>query len=341
MMKHLLLTALIITVALGSDPAEAVTFKLATLAPNGSTWMKEMQAAANDITKQTDERVKFKFYPGGVMGSAKSVLRKMRINQLQGGAFTAGDLAEIYPDIQIYTLPFLFRSYDEVDYVRGKMDEEIRKGIEKHGVTLLGMAEGGFAYIMSNTPITTLNELSSKKVWLPEGDKIVQVIYKIIGIAAVPLSLANVYTGLQTGMIDTVGTSATGAVALQWYTKIKYVTDIPLMYLTGNLVLDQKAFHQLTERDQAIVRRVMYDAMAKLGKINRQNEQDARHALEKQGIIFVTVNQEERQRSEDVAKQAIEALGKMGVYTQEMYKVLEKHLNDFRRQHRSSSNADQ
>lgn len=336
-----LLSVLIITVTLGFNPAEAVTFKIATLAPNGSTWMKEIEAAADNITKQTQERVKFKFYTGGVMGSAKSVLKKMRINQLQGGAFTAGELAEIYPDIQIYTLPFLFRSYDEVDYVRGEMDRVIAKGIEKQGMILLGMSEGGFAYIMSNTPINTINQLSSKKVWLPEGDKIIQTIYEILGIAPVPLSLADVYTGLQTGMIDTIGTSTMAAIALQWHTKIKYVSDIPLMYLIGNLVLAQKAFRQLSETDQNIVRQVMNDAMTKLGKINRQSEQEARLALEKQGIAFVAISEEERQRAENVAKQAIKALGKMGIYTEEMYKLLEMHLNNFRSQHNLPANASQ
>ena len=336
-----LLTVLIVTITFGLNLAEAVTFKIATFAPNGSTWMKEIQAAAENVKKQTNGRVKFKFYTGGVMGSSNSVLKKIRINQLQGGAFTAGDLAEIYTDIQIYNLPFLFRSYDEVDYVRGKMDEVIRKGIEKQGMILLGMSEGGFAYFMSNTPINTIDELKNKKVWLPEGDKITQTAYSILGIAPVPLSIADVYTGLQTGMIDTVGTSAMGAIAFQWHTKIKTVSDIPLMYLTGNLVLDQKALNQLTESDQAIVRQIMNDAMTKLGKINRQSEQEARHALEKQGISYVHISKEERQRAENVAKQAIEELGKMGIYTHEMFKLLETHLNNFRSQHSSPTNASQ
>ena len=336
-----LFTAFIITMVLGLNSADAVTFKIATLAPNGSTWMKEIQAATDAITKQTNDRVKFKFYTGGVMGSSNSVLKKMRINQLQGGAFTAGDLAEIDPDIQIYTLPFLFRSYDEVDYVRGKMDDVIRKGFEKQGMILLGMSEGGFAYIMSDTPINSVNELKNKKVWLPEGDKIIETAYAILDIAPVPLSLADVYTGLQTGLIDTVGTSAMGAIAFQWYTKVKYVSDIPLMYLTGNLVLDQKAFNQLSENDQAVVRNVMNDAMKKLDKINRHSEQEARHALEKQGIAFVTISKEERQRAEEVAKQANDKFAKMGIYTQEMYGLLESHLNTFRSQHNSSANANQ
>lgn len=336
-----ILTAIFLTLSLGLQTAEAVTFKMATLAPNGSTWMNEIQAAADKISEQTSGRVKFKFYTGGVMGSASSVLKKIRISQLHGGAFTSGELSEVYPDIQIYALPFMFRSYDEVDYVRSKMDAAIQAGIEKQGMILLGMSDGGFAYIMSDTPIKAVEQLRDKKVWLPEGDTIIQTVFETIGITPVSLPLADVYTGLQTGMIDTIGTSAMGAIAFQWHTRVKYVSDIPLVYLTGNLVIDAKAFNKISSSDQTIVRDVMRETMTKLGKINRQNDAQARLALEKQGIKFVSISKQEWQRSQDIAKQSIDKLGKNDFFTQEMYKLLLSNLNDYRQQHGATANAGQ
>jgi TRAP-type C4-dicarboxylate transport system substrate-binding protein len=339
-MKQILSTILL-TISLGFHSAEAVTFKMATLAPNGSTWMNEIQAATDKISAQTEGRVKFKFYTGGVMGSASSVLKKIRINQLHGGAFTSGELSEIYPDIQIYALPFMFRSYAEVDYVRSKMDEAIQAGMEKQGMILLGISGGGFAYIMSDTPISAVDQLRNKKVWLPEGDAIIQTVFKTIGMAPVSLSLADVYTGLQTGMIDTIGTSAMGAIAFQWHTRVKYVSDIPLIYLTGNLVIDEKAFKKISASDQRIVRSIMLDTMHKLGKINRQNDEQARLALQKQGIQFVSISKQEWQRSQEVAKQSIDELGKQGIFTEAMYKLLLTNLSDYRQQHGTSANASQ
>lgn len=333
------MTTLLLLALLGLQTVHAATFKMATVAPNGSAWMTEIQRAADSIAQQTQGRVKFKFYTGGIMGSAKSVLKKIRINQLQGGAFTTGNLAEVYPDIQVYSLPFLFRSYAEVDYVRSKMDNMLRQGMAKRGMVLLGMSDGGFAYFMSNTPISAVAALRDKKVWLPEGDQIIQKTFEVIGIAPVPLSLADVYTGLQTGMIDTIGTSSTGAIAFQWHTRIKYVSDIPLVYLMGNLILKQKAFNTLSPGDQAIVSQVMGAAMSKLGKINRRNNMQARKALQKQGIRFVSISPTERQRSEAIAKRAIAALIKKGILSATMYQQLEKYLQDFRRQHSAATNG--
>ena len=91
-----------------SSPTLAATLKIATLAPAGTTWMKEIKKGASEIKKKTEGRVKFKFYPGGVMGNDKSVHRKIKIGQLHGGAFTSGGLSQVYPDIQALSLPMMF-----------------------------------------------------------------------------------------------------------------------------------------------------------------------------------------------------------------------------------------
>ena len=112
-------------------PANAKVIKIASISPDGTLWMKEMRAGAADIKKRTQGRVTIKFYPGGVMGSDSNVLRKIRIGQLQGGAIPAGSFSGIDPDIDIYGLPYLFSSLEQVDYVRKRMDEDLIKGLEK------------------------------------------------------------------------------------------------------------------------------------------------------------------------------------------------------------------
>jgi TRAP-type C4-dicarboxylate transport system substrate-binding protein len=336
MKQHHHILVLLIILFLIAPGAQAYTFKIATLAPDGTTWMKEIRAAAQTIAQRTDDRVQFKFYTGGVMGNEKSVLKKMRIQQLHGGAFSVSGLAEVYPDIQIYSLPFLFRSYAEVDYVRSKMDDEIGKGLAQNGMILFGMSDGGFAYLMSDTPIRSIDQLKDKKLWLPEGDVITQTVYEIANLASVPLPLSDVYTGLQTGMIDTIGTSPMGAIAFQWHTGIKYVTDIPLFYLLGQFVMDKRAFNKISPSDQTIVLEVMQTVMSKLSDLNRKDDAKARTALQNQGIEFLRINAEEQHRWEAIAKQSTEALGKKGVYTQQMYNLLIQYLSDFRSRNQTS-----
>ncbi|MCZ6784921.1 MAG: TRAP transporter substrate-binding protein DctP [Proteobacteria bacterium] len=310
--------------------ASARTFKIATLSPDGTAWMEEMRKGGVEIERRTEGRVKIKFYPGGVMGSDQTVLRKIRVGQLHGGAFPGGALVEVYNDMQIYSLPFLFRSLAEVDYVRERMDPLIRAGLEKRGLVAVGLSEGGFAYLLSSHPLESRDDLSGRKVWIPEGDEISRIALETGGISPVPLPLSDVYTGLQTGLIDTVASSPIAVIALQWHTKVGYLTDVPLMYLFGTLALDKKSFGKLSKGDQAIVREVLGATFERLDRDNRKGNEAARDALQNQGIEFVSPTDEERDRWRSIAAEAIVKYKGRNLYSEEMFQVIQGHLRDYR-----------
>ena len=269
-----------------ATPLQAVTLKIATVAPDGTSWMKAMRQAAKEIKKETDGRVKLRFYPGGVMGNDKSVLRKIRVGQLHGGAITSGGLSNLYPDIQIYSLPFLFRSAKEVDYVRKQMDEKLIAGLKSKGFVSYGLIEGGFAYLMSQTPFSSAEALKQLKIWAPEGDKLSYNAFKSIGVTPVPLAITDVLTGLQTGLIDTVGTTPIGAIALQWHARIKHLADVPLTYIYASLVIKERALKKVSAADRALLQQVLSKTFRELSQLNRQDNNGARKALQKQGISF-------------------------------------------------------
>ena len=329
--------ALFAGLLLGSPASPALDFKIATVAPDGTLWMQELRKGAEEIARRTDGRVVFKFYPGGSMGSDRNVLRKIRAGQLHGGMLTAGALSEIYPDTQLYSLPFLFRSYEELDYVRTRMDKTIAQGIEAQHFVTFGLSDGGFGYIMSNTPTRRIDDLKGQKIWVPEGDDIARAMFETLGVSTIPLPLTDVLTGLQTGLITTVGSSAGGAIALQWHTKMKYVTDAPAMYLYGALVVDKKAYARLSSADQAIVRDVMERQFIGLNRQYRIDDRNAREALRRQGIEFLSMTPDELARLRSAADQTIEKLGKKGIYTPALYKTLRGHLDSYRRQHPAPS----
>jgi TRAP-type C4-dicarboxylate transport system substrate-binding protein len=260
--------------------AWARTLKIATIVPDGSSWLTEMRKAGDEIKQKTAGRVKLKFYPGGVMGTDKTVLRKVRVGQLQGGAFTSGALASVYPDIELYSLPLLFRDYEEVDFVRSRLDEKLKAGLARNGFEALAITDGGFAYVLSQKPIRKVEDMAGTRVWLVEDDKMTDVALRMAGVAPVPLPIADVYTALQTGLVDTVAAPPIGAIAFQWHTRVRYLTDVPIMYLAGIFAVDKKAFSRISARDRKIVREVIFAAAKRLDIENRADEINAREALE-------------------------------------------------------------
>ena len=312
-------------------PVLARTLKIATLSPDGTAWMRELRQGAKEIEERTAGRVKLKFYPGGVMGNDQTILRKIRIGQLQGGAFAGGGLVEVYNDMQVYSLPFLFNSYDEVDYVRERMDPLIRNGLEDHGFVAVGLSEGGFAHLLSSHALRSREDLDGRKVWVPQGDELSRIALETAGISPVPLPISDVYTGLQTGLIDTIASSPIGAIAFQWHTKVRYFTDVPLMYLFGTLAFAKKAFDKLSDTDRFVVNDVMGPIFKRLDGENRRDNEAAKEALQNQGIELVTPTAEEMERWRSIAREAELRYEGKNLYSDEMYEILKGHLRDFRR----------
>lgn len=319
-MKRNLLAALALgfLATTAAPTLQAQTLKIATLSPDGSGWMTKMRAGAADIKTRTEGRVEFKFYTGGTMGNDKAVLNKIKIGQLQGAAVSGGSLADAARDIQAYSLPLKFRSFDEVDYVRAKMDPLLSKQLEDGGFVNFGFAEGGFAYAMSkNAPVPSIPALRKQRVWIPDNDHQSEEAMKVFQVTPVPLSLADVLPSLQTGIIDTVASSPIATVALQWHTQVKYLTELPLSYFVGTLAIDKKSFQRLSPADQAVVRDVMGKIFHEIDEQNRKDNLSAYNALLKQGIKPVKPNAQELAEWEKYAELASQQMVKDGIVSQQ------------------------
>ena len=323
-----IITLMLIVIITGQ--AQAMRFKIATLSPEGSVWMQKMREGAEELARKTENRVKIKYYPGGVMGDDKAVLRKIRIGQLHGGALVGGSLSRFYPDNQIYSLPLMFRSFKEIDYIRKHLDQRIVEGLEKGGFVTFGIAEGGFAYVMSTVPIRTVEEMRRQKVWIPDNDPMILEAVKAFDITPFLLSIADVRAGLQTGLINTVTTPPIGAVALQWHTQIKYLMYEPFLYIYGVLAVDSKAFAKISTRDQRIFREIMGRVFRELDRLNRQDNVKALEALRKQGVKFIKPSAQALEKwcrdAEAVPKRLIQT----GKLSQRMVDTLESLLKDYR-----------
>ncbi len=309
----------------------ATDLKLATVAPEGSGWMKDLRAAGLQVRDRTGGRVNLKFYGGGIQGDDRKVLRKIRIGQLQGGMFTSNGLEERYPDILIYGLPMLFNSQEEVDYVRQKVDATLTAGLEKVGFVSYGFAGGGFAYFMTGKPVTGLADLRGQKIWVPEGDQTSFVAMRALRLSPVVLPITDVLTGLQTGLLDIVATPPVGAVILQWYTKTKFVTRQPLSYTLGVLAIDRGALQAVSAADQAVLREVISGLYKRLDAQNRIDNIKAEQALMANGLQFVAPNASEIPEWRAAISAAMDEMAAKGAFSAELLAEVRRHLQDYRK----------
>jgi TRAP-type C4-dicarboxylate transport system substrate-binding protein len=256
-------------------------------------------------------------------------MQKIKIGQLHGGDFTPTDFQDRLPDLNIYGLPFVFESLDEVDYVRSKMDAELEKEIASAGFVTFGFA-GDFAIILSNSPVRGLDDLRGKKVWLPEGDEISDRALKRLQLVPSSKPLSDVMTGLKTGLFDVVAIPPAAAVALQWHTAVNYFTDVPVIYAMQFLAIRNNVFDRLSPGDQAIVSDVLRDVYRELDRQSPQDADNAKEALVNNGIEEIEADSAEFQQIRDVMADNNQVMARQGMFSAEVLKTLQSHLDQYR-----------
>lgn len=319
-----------------SSIASAYTLKFATLMPAGTAWSKIIDDWVSTVEEKSGGRIKIKMYSGGVMGDEPDVLRKIRKGQLHGGLFTGYGIGRIYSPARVLEMPFLFKTVEESDYVREQIMPELETGFRENGFELLGWPEVGFIHFFSTQPITSVDDIKKRRIWLWQGDPLGEAFFKAANIDPIPLSIMDVYTQLSAkhGSIDTVYTSTFGALALQWYSKLKYATRIPLTNAIGGIVVSNRFFKKLPADLQQILKSTSRTMSIDIRKNAREENRKSIAILEKNGIEFMLdwdeVNMDEILEIRDNAAAYLEDTNYIPAST---FDKTEKILTEYRSQH--------
>ncbi len=315
--------------SLGAPVTAQTVLKIATLAPEGSSWIIALRQIDAEIRSETDGQVRLKIYAGGVQGDEDVMLRKIRIGQLHAAGLGGPGISHVLPDVLALEMPFLFENYDEVDYVLGKTEDYYRKAFQYAGFVLLGWSDLGFVYIMSQQPIRSVEDLSRHKVWRLQDEPITGVLFEKAGVTSVPLTIPDVLLGLQTNLIDVVYASPAAAIVLQWFTRVKYYTDLPINYSIGAFLVQQKAFDRLTATQQ---RRLLEISARHIGAHNRRSRTDNRDALQimrREGIAAVASPPEAVESFQQLVRESTpELIGH--AFSRQAHAMVHRHLDEFR-----------
>lgn len=272
------------TLAHGADP---FVIKFATVAPEGSAWMKTMRELDGAIKEKTGGQVVFRIYAGGVAGDELDVLRKIRIGQIHAAAFSGVGFGEILPMVRVMDLPFLFKNPEEVDRVHTEMEEHFSSRFREKGFELLAWAEVGNVHLFSQEPIRKVRDMARLKVWAWSGDPIAKETFSAMGTSPIPLTIADVLTSLNTGMIDTVYAPPLGAIALQWHRSVKYMTALPLAHSTGAVLLSSSFLQKIPPALAGTVRAELRGAMSRLTRDLRAQNDESISILAKGGLTIL------------------------------------------------------
>jgi TRAP-type C4-dicarboxylate transport system substrate-binding protein len=313
--------------------AGPIVIKMATLAPEGSSWYKVLRNMGEGWKKATNGAVVLRIYPGGVSGDEDAVIRKMRVGQLQAAAITGIGLS--YLDRSFYALhvPMMYESDEEFGYVRDRLSPVLESRLEEKGMIVLNWGDAGWVHFFAKKPFTRPSEVKAMKLFISAGDTNLIQLYKETGFNPVPLSSIDILPGLQTGLIDAFDTTPLAALAFQWFGLAPHMADLRWVPLTGATIIDRNAWLGIPENLRPKILEAAREAGKNLhGEIRWLND-EAVKVMVKNGLKVSHVPPEAlaewRKTVEDVYPRI---RGK--IIPTDMFDAARKYRDEFRAAHR-------
>lgn len=329
MMRTLLIAALLMAFA---APAQAkVTVKLATLAPEGTSWFKALRQIGDEWSRISGGEVEVKIYAGGVVGNESQMVRKMRIGQVHGGQITNVGLADFDHAAQVIQTPLLIHDNAELDHVMAKMTPVFEERLREKGVVVLNWGDAGWVHFFTGEPMKTPADAPKFKMYAYEGDPAAVKLFDSFGFNSVVMTATDVLPSLQSGLIDAFPATRLGGLSLQWFALAKNMLDVPWAPLVGATVISTDVWAAIPEQYHAEFMKAARQVGSDMGQTIRRQDVKAVSVMEKYGL---TVHQ-----VDDATRAAWNKLGeatwpivRSEMVPPDVFDAVVQHLQEFRAQ---------
>jgi TRAP-type C4-dicarboxylate transport system substrate-binding protein len=313
---------------------EPRVIRVASPAPEGTAWAREAHAFARDLEQLTHGSLKVKFYFGGITGDELQTTERIRRGQLDGMASGGMACMRLAPSMRVLRVLGVFQSREESAYVSGRLRATLDEEFAKAGFVNMGELGIGPDMFFTREPVRSLADLKKLKLWNWDLDPIYEAELKAMGLNIVQLPLTEAAKAYQEGRIDGFIAVPAAALAFQWSTQAKYLSDLHVGFLRGCFLTSTRSWDLLTVEQQNAFREANARVAARLEQLGReQDEALMRGGFQKQGLQIVTAPAELRSVFFEQARAVREKLGEQLVPAALLQRVLGM-LADFRAEHR-------
>jgi TRAP-type C4-dicarboxylate transport system substrate-binding protein len=281
---------------LRAEETAQVVIKVATMAPRSRELGLRAARYNSRLAEETNGRVQFRTYWGGVAGDDTTVMRKLRTGQIDAAPVGTDILSRYIRQATVLIAPQTFFNYRQVDAVRKELAPEFNKEAYQNGIKVISWWDAGRVRIFSKKPITTFADLRTGRPWLYPSSTLLREFYNMITVTGIPLDLSEVYGGLQTGMIDTVWISPVLASVFRWSSHTPYMSESAVNVIQGAFILRRPTWEGLSEQDRAIIEKITAEQSAKSQRDFREDDDKSYLKLQNRGIRTVPFKNPEEWR---------------------------------------------
>ncbi len=259
--------------------------RLATVMPSGTSYHQILQQMGQSWRQAPGGGVNLTIYAGSSMGGEADIVRRMRQNQLQAGMLSVVGLSDIDKGVTALSyMPMMFRSLDELDYVRDQLRAELEKKLLDKGFVTLFWGDAGWVKFFSKEPVVRPADLRKLKLFAWAGDNYQIDLMKTVGFQPIPLETSDILPGLQTGLISAISTAPFYALATQVYGPAPHMLDMSWAALVGATIVNVKAWESIPAATRAVLQKAADDAGVQMRKRGRQEAEDSVQTMVKRGL---------------------------------------------------------
>jgi TRAP-type C4-dicarboxylate transport system substrate-binding protein len=309
---------------------QAQTIKLGSLAPEGSPWDRALRRIAADWQVASGGRLKVNVFAGGIAGDEPSMIRKIRINQLQAAAITGVGLGSIVDDFYAVQLPFVVRTSGEMEYVMAELEPTFNRMLEEKGFTLVAWFLAGWAHLFSKTPVFTPRDAQRLKMQVdPASPEIVEA-WKELGFRVVPIAPTEVLPALQSDLVESFLLTPLTAAAMQWFGLAKNMMEFPLAPMLSGIVVSERVWEGIPAGLKTELLAIVDRHLSTLNEETAALEQEAVRIMLENGLQIHPVSPRDSAQWEQVMEEGLDLVTGT-VVSERMFAEVQTLLDQYRR----------
>ena len=281
-----------------SAPAQKVTLRLADNQAADYPTVVGDNEFARLVKERTNGRIEISVYPAAQLGDEKTVIEQLQLGAIDFGRVNAAPLASFDKDLNVFNLPYLFSSSDQMwKVLNGPIGDKMLDSLKTAKMVGLTYYDSGArSFYNSKKSVVHPSDLASMKIRVQQSDIFMDLV-KALGASPTPMAYGEVYSALQTGVIDGAENNWPSYYSTNHYQVAKYLTLDEHSRTPELLVASQATWNKLSPEDQKIIMQAAKDSQAVQRKAWNDLEQKAKEAVKAKGNIVSTVDITEWQKA--------------------------------------------
>ena len=287
--------------------AAKYTFRLAETHPPEHPTAQADKEFAKLVAERSQGRIKIDVFPGAQLGEEKAAIEQVQLGAIEFTRVSSGPLAEFNKQLGVFSLPYIFNSDDHMwKFLNGPGGEKLLKALESSKFIGLAYYTGGDRNFYAKKPITKLDDLKGMKIRVIQN-KINMDMIAALGASATPMPWGEVFSGLQTGVIDAAENNWPSFLSSNHYQVAKYWISDAHQRVPEVLMMSKVAWDKLSDDDKKLIKQAASDSVKIQRDLWKKSEKDAEAKVRAAGVQVVEVK--DLKPWQDAVKPVIEKYG--------------------------------